>query len=144
MPFTIVIVDDEPQYHELIQYILLPAAEIFTIVGYASDGPGGLALIRRERPDIVITDLFLPGFDGVELTRSVRRELPATHVILISSSIEDAYQVMASNSGADAFVSKSVLFEGLLGAARDVIRRRLSGGSWPVPAGRPESQPSSG
>lgn len=133
MPFTIVVVEDDPQYHEFIAHILGPASDTLTIVGYAGNGPDGLALIRRERPDIVITDLLMPGFDGVELTRHIRRELPATRVVLISSTIEEAYQFMASDSGADAFVSKRVLFDGLLPALRDVIRRRLAGGSWPIP-----------
>jgi two-component system response regulator YesN len=141
MPFSIVVVDDDPQYQEFIAHILGPASETLTIAGYAATGPDGLALVRELRPDLVITDLFMPGFNGVELTRHIRRELPETKVILISSNIEEAYQAMASDSGADAFVSKSVLFESLLAAVHDVFRRRLSGGSWPAPGSRPECQP---
>jgi DNA-binding NarL/FixJ family response regulator len=66
----------------------------------------------------------------VELTRRIRQDLPLTKVILISS--EDAYRLMASDSGADAFVSKQVLSTSLLPAIRDVIRRRFSGGSGPL------------
>ena len=132
MSFTIVVIDDDVQYHGFIAHILRPASDI-TIVGYASSGIEGLALARRERPDIVITDLIMPDLDGVELTRRIRQELPATQVVLISSTTEEAYQFMASDSGADTFVSKRVLFDGLLPAVRDVIRRRLSGGSWPAP-----------
>lgn len=137
MPFTIVVIDDDVQYHEFIAHILHAASDI-AIVGYASNGLEGLALVRQERPDIVITDLIMPDFNGVELTRHIRQELPATQVVLISSTTEEAYQFMASDSGADTFVSKRVLFESLLPAVRDVIRRRLSGGSWPIPEAAPE------
>ena len=133
MPFTVVIIDDDPQWHELIAYALRPASDTLTIVGNARGGMSGLALARQERPDIVITDLMMPDLDGVALTRHIRCELPGTRVILISSSLERAYQLMASDSGADAYVSKGVLFDGLLAAVRDVIRRRFSGGSWPNP-----------
>jgi DNA-binding NarL/FixJ family response regulator len=75
----------------------------------------------------------MPRLDGVELTRRIRAELPQTKIILMSSHTEDAYRLMASNSGADAFVSKRVVSDNLLPAIRDVIRRRLSGGSGALP-----------
>jgi DNA-binding NarL/FixJ family response regulator len=89
--------------------------------------------VRRERPDIVISDLVMPRLNGVELTRRIRQELPQTKIILMSSYAEDAYRLMASDSGADAFVSKRVIFEALVPAIRDLIGRRLSGGSGPLP-----------
>lgn len=72
---------------------------------------------------MVITDLVMPGRDGVELARRIRLELPRTKVILMSSYIEDAYQLMASDSGADAFVNKHVITRTLLPAIGDVVRR---------------------
>jgi len=104
-----------------------------TVVGEAADGEAALAAVLRERPDIVITDLVMPHLDGIELTRRIRHELPQTIIILMSSYAEDAYRLLASDSGADAFVSKQVLPSSLLSAIRDVIARRLSGGSGPTP-----------
>jgi DNA-binding NarL/FixJ family response regulator len=92
-----------------------------------------LALVLRVRPDIVITDLIMPRLNGVELTRRIRQELPDTKAILISSYTEDAYRLMVSDSGADVFVSKQVITTMLLPAIRDLIRRRFSGGSGPLP-----------
>jgi CheY-like chemotaxis protein len=57
----------------------------------------------------VITDLVMPRLNGIELTRRIRQELPQTTIILMSSYPEDAYRLMASDSGADAFVNKQVL-----------------------------------
>ena len=134
MPVTIVVVDDEPQYRELVRFLIASVADTI-VVGEASDGEEALALARRERPDIVITDLVMPRLNGVDLTKRLRQELPQTRVILMSSFTEDAYRLMASDSGADAFVSKQVIFDNLLPAIRDVIRRRLAGGSGSLPPG---------
>jgi len=133
MPLTIVVADDDPQYREIVRYLLAAASDTVTIVAEAEDGEEALALVLRARPDIVITDLIMPRLNGVELTRRIRQELPDTKVILISSYTEDAYRLMASDSGADVFVSKQVITTMLLPAIRDLIRRRFSGGSGPLP-----------
>lgn len=103
-----------------------------TIVSEAADGEEAFTVVLRERPDIVITDLMMPRLNGVELTRRIRQELPLTRIVLISSYPEDAYRLIASDSGADAFVSKRVIHEALLPAIRDLIRR-IAGGSGPLP-----------
>jgi DNA-binding NarL/FixJ family response regulator len=133
MPLTIVVADDDPQFREIVRYLLAAASDTMTIVGEAADGDEGLALVRRVRPDVVITDLVMPHLNGIELTRRIREELPQTRVVLMSSYTEDTYRLMASDSGADVFVSKQVITTMLLPAIRDLIRRRFSGGSGPLP-----------
>jgi DNA-binding NarL/FixJ family response regulator len=133
MPLTIVVADDDPQYREIVRLLLAAASDIMTIVGEAADGQEALAVVLRERPDIVISDLMMPHLNGIELTKRIRKELPQTKVILMSSYTEDAYRLMASDSGADVFVSKQVITTSLLPAIRDLVRRWLSGGSGPIP-----------
>jgi DNA-binding NarL/FixJ family response regulator len=133
MPLTIVVVDDDPQYREIVRYIIATVPDMMTIVAEAGDGEEALALVRREQPDIVITDLVMPLLNGIELTKRIRQELPQTKVILMSSYTEDAYRLMASDSGADVFVSKQVITTSLIPAIRDLVRRWLSGGSGPIP-----------
>ena len=133
MPLTIVVADDDPQYREIVRYLLAAASDTVTIVAEAEDGEEALALVLRVRPDIVITDLIMPRLNGVELTRRIRQELPDTKMILISSHTEDAYRLWASDCGADVFISKQVITTMLLPAIRDLIRRRFSGGSGPLP-----------
>jgi DNA-binding NarL/FixJ family response regulator len=133
MSLTIVLVDDDPESRLIVRRLLAPASDTMTIVGEAADGEEGLVVVRRERPDIVITDLVMPRLTGIGLTKRIRHELPETKIILISSYTEDAYRLMASDSGADAFVSKQVIDSSLLPAIRDVIAGRLSGGSCPFP-----------
>jgi DNA-binding NarL/FixJ family response regulator len=133
MPLTIVVADDDLQFREIVRYLLAAASDTMIIVGEAADGDEALALVRRVRPDVVITDLVMPHLNGIELTRRIREELPQTRVVLMSSYTEDAYRLMASDSGADVFVSKQVITTSLLPAIRDLVRRWLSGGSGPVP-----------
>lgn len=129
LPLTVVVVDDSADYRLMVRALLGSAPETMTVVGEAADGDQGLTVIRRRRPDIVITDLVMPRLNGVELTRHLRRELPQTTIILMSSYTEDAYRLMASDSGADAFVSKRVIASSLLPAIRDAVARRLSDGA---------------
>jgi DNA-binding NarL/FixJ family response regulator len=135
MPLTIVVADDAADYREIVRALLRPMSDTLTIVGEAADGEEALALVRLERPDLVITDLIMPRLNGIELTRRIREELPQTRVILMSSYTEDAYRLMASDSGADVFVSKRVITTTLVPAIHDLIRRRLSGGSGPPTIG---------
>ena len=124
MPLTIVVVDDSLDYRLMIHSILASVSETMTIVGEAADGEEALALVLRQRPDIVITDLVMPRLNGVELTRRIRQDLPQTKIILMSSYTDDAYQLMASDSGADVFVNKQVISISLLPAIHDVIIRQ--------------------
>ena len=133
MPLTIVVADDTPDYRDMVRYLLASMTDTMTIVGEASDGEEALSLVRLHRPDLVVTDLIMPRLNGIELTRHIRQELPGTMVILMSSYAEDAYRLMASDSGADAFVNKQVINNSLLPAIRDAVRRRFSGGSGPLP-----------
>jgi DNA-binding NarL/FixJ family response regulator len=132
MPWTVVVADDTPDYLQIVRYLLAPLADTMTIVGEAADGEEALSLVRLHRPDLVITDLIMPRLNGIELSKQIRRELPETRIILISSYTEDAYRLMASDSGADVFVSKRVIHDALLPAIRDLIRR-ISGGSGALP-----------
>lgn len=142
MPLSIVVVDDDPDYRQLVRSILASVSDLMTIVGEAEDGAEALEVALRERPDIVITDLIMPRLNGVELTRRLREALPETKVILMSSYTEDAYHMMVSDSGADAFINKRVIFTSLVSAIRDVTARGLSGGSDPRPPSIGESSAS--
>ena len=114
-------------------------AAVVTEAGFApvvaAHGRRALELAREHWPALLITDLVMPHLNGVDLTRRIREELPETQVILVSSYTEDAYMLMASDSGADVFVNKRVITSSLVPAVRDLIRRRLSGGSDQPPLG---------
>lgn len=132
VPIKILLVDDDDEFRALVRHIVLAGLRE-TVVVDATDGEAGWALVRREQPDLVITDLVMPRLDGIELTRRIRSAFPQTSVILMSSFTEDAYRMMASDSGADAFVSKQVIDNALVPAILDVMSRRFSAGRGPIP-----------
>jgi len=121
---TIVVVDDVEEYREIVRYLLARASDM-KIVGEAADGEEALSLVRHHRPDLVITDLMMPRLNGIELTTHIRRELPRTRIILMSSFTEATYLLMASDSGADVFVSKGALHDALLPAIRHLVTPTL-------------------
>ena len=123
---TVVVIDDSEEYRLIVRGLLRSVHDVTTFVGDAASGTEGLALVRRERPDMVITDLVMPGLDGIELARRIRLELPKTKIVLMSADIEDAYRLMASDSGADAFVSKQMITRTLLPVIGDVVRREAA------------------
>jgi DNA-binding NarL/FixJ family response regulator len=120
---TIVVVDDDWETRLIVRSLLRTMGEAVSIVGEAADGEEALEVVRREQPAIIITDLVMPRLDGVELTRRVHQELPHTKIIQISSHTEDAYRLMASDSGADIFVNNYVITTALAPAIRSLISR---------------------
>ena len=134
-----IVVDDQLDFRLIVRALLRGVADLATIVGEAADGDEALALVRRTRPDILISDVIMPGLNGVDLARRVRAELPQTRTILMSSHVDDAYRLMASDSGADVFINKHVITSSLLPAVRDLISRATGAGG----SGRPNGGTSS-
>ncbi|HEY5258273.1 MAG TPA: response regulator transcription factor [Candidatus Baltobacteraceae bacterium] len=90
----------------------------FTVVAEAADGPGGLAAILRERPDVAVVDLGLPGLDGIALTQAVREGAPQTHVVILTM-LDDGGDVLAAlAAGADAYCLKSSPVQNIVDAVR--------------------------
>jgi DNA-binding NarL/FixJ family response regulator len=138
---TIVVADDELDFRLIVRALLRGVAEVATIVGEAETGEEALALVRRTRPDILISDVIMPGLNGVDLARRVRAELPQTRTILMSSHVDDAYRLMASDSGADVFINKHVITSTLLPAVRDLIARSTGTRGSGMPNGGASSSP---
>lgn len=84
---TIVLCEDDPTIRKLIQVALRPLQHTLLVAG---DGDTGLALIRRERPSIVLTDLAMPGMDGFQLVDALGEdpELSRTPVLVITASAQ--------------------------------------------------------
>jgi DNA-binding NarL/FixJ family response regulator len=139
MPLSIVLADDDPEFRMIVRYLLASVSEDMALTGEAADGEEALTLVLREHPDVLVTDLVMPRLNGIELTRRVREALPDTKIILMSSYTDDAYRMMASESGADAFVSKQVIHSSLVSAIHDLTGRRLSSGDGPGRAGASSS-----
>ncbi len=76
------------------------------VVGEAADGAEALEQARQLRPDVVVMDLLMPVMDGIAATRAIRRELPETEVLALTSVLESASVVDAIRAGAIGYLLK--------------------------------------
>ncbi len=90
----------------------------FDVVAEAADGPFGLEAITREKPDVAVIDIGLPGMDGVALTKKVRAELPGTRVVIVTMIDLENEVVAALAAGADAYCLKTADPERIVEAVR--------------------------
>jgi DNA-binding NarL/FixJ family response regulator len=90
----------------------------FDIVAEAADGLLGWEAILRERPDVAVIDIGIPAIDGVALTKRVRTELPATHVVIVTMLDLEDEVLAALAAGADAYCLKSSEPERIVEAVR--------------------------
>ncbi len=115
----ILVVDDEPPITKVLSYNLKRANyEVFV----ASDGEQALALARREQPDLIILDLMLPGLDGLEVCRILRRERDVP-IIMLTARDEEVDRVVGLELGADDYVVKPFSVRELLARVKNVLRR---------------------
>ena len=85
-PIRVVVADDHPSFREFIRTMLNRATSArFEVVGEAGDGAEALTLVRALRPDAVVSDLYMPGMDGIELRAAVQTEFPDITVVLVSA-----------------------------------------------------------
>ena len=104
-PIRILIADD----HEVVRQglrVSLGVDAALEVVGEAEDGAEAVRLARRLRPDVVLMDLLMPEMDGIAATELIRRELPDTEVVALTSVLEDASVVGAVRAGAIGYLLK--------------------------------------
>jgi two-component system alkaline phosphatase synthesis response regulator PhoP len=119
----VLVVDDEAKIVKLVRSYLEQAG--FTVVE-ANDGQTALIQARREKPDLVVLDLGLPGIDGIEVTRILRRERD-TPIIMLTARVEDTDRIVGLELGADDYVTKPFNPRELLARVRAVLRRTGGG-----------------
>ena len=115
----VLIVDDEPRIVDGVRRYFEQAG--FDVLA-AYDGPTGLALARDRRPDLVVLDLMLPGMDGMDVCRELRRESNVA-IIMLTARVEEADKLIGLELGADDYVTKPFSPRELVARARAVLRR---------------------
>jgi DNA-binding NarL/FixJ family response regulator len=101
----VLIVDDHTLVRQGIRSLLALAADI-EIVGEAGDGRGAIEKVRQLAPDVVLMDLAMPNMGGLEATRRIRREFPATKVLAVTQYDDSEYVIPVIEAGARGFVTK--------------------------------------
>jgi len=134
----ILVIDDEGAIRDSLRMIL--EYEDYQFVGAAS-GQEGLAIAQRERPDLVLLDIKMPGMDGMELLRRVR-ETSSVPVIFLTSKDDELDEALGLAMGADDYISKPFSQRLLIARIRAILRRQeLERGEATTDEGEAEPQP---
>ncbi len=105
MPIRVLIADDHAVVRQGLRSFLELDANL-KIVGEAGDGAAALRMALESRPDVVLMDLLMPVMDGVAATSAIRRELPDTEVIALTSVLEESLVIQAIQAGAIGYLLK--------------------------------------
>jgi two-component system, OmpR family, alkaline phosphatase synthesis response regulator PhoP len=119
----ILIVDDEPKIARLVRDYLERGGFGVSI---ARDGLEALMRARTEHPDLVVLDLGLPGLDGLDVTRALRRD-SSVPIIMLTARDDETDKVIGLELGADDYVTKPFSPRELVARVRAVLRRRQPG-----------------
>ena len=121
-PARILVVDDEPAIRRFLRTAL--AAQQYR-VEEAESGEEALAFLGRNKVELIVLDLGLPGMDGLGVVRRFREAGNATPIVILSSRDDEAGKVAALDAGADDYVSKPFGVEELSARIRAALRHRL-------------------
>ena len=116
---TILVVDDEPRIVQLVRDYLEHGG--FTVLT-ASDGQAALRTARTGRPDLVVLDLGLPGLDGLDVARSLRKD-GAVPIIMLTARTDESDKLVGLELGADDYLTKPFSPKELVARVRAVLRR---------------------
>jgi DNA-binding NarL/FixJ family response regulator len=111
-PIRLLLADDHTLFRQLLRGALSDQPR-FEIVGEARDSAEAISQARALRPDIVLMDLHMPG-GGVQATRTLRDELPAVQVVVVTASEDEGDLIAALRAGARGYFLKSTSFEQLI------------------------------
>jgi len=124
---SILIADDEPQIRRVLRSTL--SSQGYVILD-AKTGEDAIEIVRKEKPDLVLLDVNMPGMGGIEACREIRRATEAP-IIMLTVRNAERDKVLALDAGADDYVVKPFGIEELLARIRAALRRYAPGDALP-------------
>jgi two-component system, NarL family, response regulator LiaR len=106
MAIRVLIADDHNVVRQGLRVFLGLDPELEVVTSEAANGEEALCMARQLKPDVVLMDLVMPGMDGIVATEMIRRELPKTEVVILTSVLEDSLAVGAVRAGAIGYLLK--------------------------------------
>jgi DNA-binding response OmpR family regulator len=136
-PTRVLVVDDEPPIVELLTGYL--AREGYDVIA-AGDGPGAVQAVRDHGPDVVILDVMLPGFDGLEACRQIRAFSDA-YVLMLTARGEELDRIVGLTVGADDYLVKPFSPREVVARVKALLRRPRTGSPVSPPTAAPGNAP---
>jgi DNA-binding NarL/FixJ family response regulator len=121
VPIRVLLADDHPVVRRGLA-ALLGTLEEFEVVAEAEDGEAAVREAQLTRPDVVLMDIRMPGIDGVEATRRIRKAVPDTAVLVLTMYDEDATVFTAMQAGAQGYLLKGAEQDEIADAIKAVAR----------------------
>jgi DNA-binding response OmpR family regulator len=116
---TLLVVEDDPTINQALADRL--TAEGFDVVR-AFDGPGALVAYHEHRPDLVVLDVMLPGFDGLEVCRRIQEQRPVP-VLMLTARVDETDVLIGLGVGADDYLTKPFRMREVVARVRALLRR---------------------
>jgi DNA-binding response OmpR family regulator len=120
-PDKVLIIEDDPTLQRVLK-------DNFEFSGYEvqtlSDGRKGVQAVLESKPDLILVDIMLPGINGFDICRRVRKEGLATPIIMLTAKSQESDILLGLNLGADDYVTKPFSIDVLLARANACLRRR--------------------
>ena len=117
--YSVLLVDDDPKIAKLLQsYFEKEDFAVFT----ALDGIAALQFFRDKKPDILVLDLMLPGMNGLDVCRQIRRE-SETPILMLTARVDDTDKIVGLELGADDYVTKPFNSREVVARVRAILRR---------------------
>ena len=120
--YTVLIVEDKQELRLFLKNELWGFKAVYT----AEDGIAALDVIRNKRPDIIVSDIMMPGMDGFELCKRIKQNIDTSHipVILLTARTDSESTQTGYNQGADAYISKPFELDLLISVIRNQLKNR--------------------
>lgn len=122
----LVVIDDEHNVVEAVKTMITRLSLNYEVVGYACDGIHGLEVVREEKPDLVLTDIRMPGLDGLSLIQEAKEFCPDTIFVVISAYTEFEYARRALSMGVKDYIDKPISMEKLKTVLTNIEEKFLS------------------
>ena len=117
----VLVADDHTILRQGIKALLDNQAGI-EVIGEAKDGREALTLIERLLPDVILMDIGMPGLNGLEATRRIKKKFPGIKVLVLTMYTNEEYVFQILNAGANGYLVKETAFQDLISAIRAVYR----------------------
>ncbi|MEC0226475.1 response regulator transcription factor [Paenibacillus alba] len=111
--YRVLIVEDEPKIRRNIAQKIEKLDDSYQVVGYASNGEEGVSMIHELLPDVVFTDIKMPKMDGIQLIRSIKKELPEILFVILSGYNDFEYAKLAMQIGVYDYLLKPLTVDAL-------------------------------
>jgi two-component system nitrate/nitrite response regulator NarL len=120
-PMRVLVVDDHSLFRKGVASLINPLEDM-EVVGEAGDGQEALEKARELMPDMILMDIQMPGWDGLETTRRIKQEMPYVKIVILTISGDDRHLFEAIKSGAQGYLLKGIEPEELIKLLRGVYR----------------------